>query len=1175
MGGAPKQPAQRLPVETKNSLQSRATGRLIDLLGEGPISGLVNGLQSIYLNDTALQNADGTFNFQGVSVETRNGDAVQDALKGFPYIESEVGVGVKVTQSTPVVRTVTQLSADAARVTVRLPALFRQDTATGDITGTSVQFKIEVKPNGGSYKLAPVNYEWTTIASGTTTSNVAAGIRVTLSKNINGPIGSTQSANFEVNYRAVGAGSWIQLGSSTVTQKISQPFPYNGQPDNTEQVSASFYVSDLTPDDYEIQVVSGTLIKFEEATPSYITISGKQSGAYEESYRVELEGTGPWDIRLTRITADAAVSSLQNEIYFSSFATLIDTKPYYPYCALAGITLDSQKFGSDAPSRAYEVKGLLLQIPDNYNPVTRVYTGVWTGTFTTAYTDNPAWVLYGLLTNPRWGLGRHITAAQVDKFALYSIAQYCDELVDDGFGGTEPRFTFNGVINTQEEAFNVISAVTSSFRGMGYWASGAVTCTQDSPSDPAKLITPANVEGGLLNYSGTGKKARHTVALVSWNDPSENYKLNIAVVEDKDSINQYGWNPIDVVAFGCTSEGQAVRFGRWILDSEKSETETVNFVGSLDMIDLRPGEIISVADPAYMSLRYGGRAVAATTTSVTIDKAVTISSLETYTLTITMPDGSLEERVLNNSAGSASVLTFASALPDTPVNGAMWILSSTALAPRKFRVISVVEKDELRYDITALFHDPTKYARIEQNLELIKPVYTSFRSGVLLPASDISYSEFLYKAGPSVKSAVTVSWLPPDDARVNYYEVSYIGPGDVTYKLIGETKGTSIDLLDTLTGDYTIKVVGVNGLNGQRSPEAIRSFSLSGLLSPPADVTGFNMSVIGGNANLSWLPVADLDLSHYVIKYTTDASPSWAASQLLVDRVSSNQQSVAVPAMVGSYLIKAVDTSGIYSVNEAIISSNVAVIEGLNVVETITEQPTWAGTKTDTGVNSGALRLTGADTVGDWPLISDIGVWGIGAAGLADVGYYDFDCSGLGYIDLGAVYTSRLTSNILATGDNLLNTVGTWPIISGVSSWGGANVSNWGVTLLVSTTNDNPSGSPTWSGYSAFIVGDYTARAFRFKLALYSYEYGVTPVVSEAGVTIDMPDRVASNRNLTSNAAGDTITFSPAFKATPAIGISGNNLATGDYCTVTAQSRTGFTVRFFNSAGTGISRNYD
>ena len=482
----------RAPVEAPNTLRSAATARIIDMLGEGPIVGLINGMKSVFLDDTPLQNADNSYNFNGVSIQTRDGYPTQSHISGFPSVESEVEVATQVKASLPVVRSVENPEVDAIRVKIMVPALTSTSPATGDINGTSVTLAVDVMPSGGA---------------------------------------------------------WIEKRR--------------------------------------------------------ITISGKTTSSYERQARVELEGEAPWNIRVRRITADSTKTTLQNETHWSTYTEITDVKLSYPDSALVGIRIDARQFGNKIPERSYDVKGRIIRVPSNYNPDDRSYSGIWDGTFKLAWTDNPAWVFFDMATNPRYGAG----LSTVDKWSLYQIGQYCDELVPDGYGDTEPRFTVNTVISDQVEAIVALSQMAGAFRGMTYWGTNTAVAVADMPSDPVKLVTPANVIDGQIEYSGTSLRERYSAVAVSWNDPADNYRQQVEIVEDPESVRLFGWRQTDVSAFGCTSRGQAHRLGKWILYGGRYETEKVSYAAGIDHLDVRPGDVIAIADPSTAGARMGGRVV--------------------------------------------------------------------------------------------------------------------------------------------------------------------------------------------------------------------------------------------------------------------------------------------------------------------------------------------------------------------------------------------------------------------------------------------------------------------------------------------------------------------------------------------------------------------------------------
>jgi predicted phage tail protein len=402
----------------------------------------------------------------------------------------------------------------------------------------------------------------------------------------------------------------------------------------------------------------------------YDTISGKSSATYERSYLINLDAAGPWDIRVRRVTPDSTTGNPVNVVYWGSYTEIINAKLSYPNTAVAYLTVDSGQFQS-VPAMSFNLKGLRIQVPSNYDPVARTYTGAWDGTFQIAWSNNPAWCFYDLLTATRYGLGNFIAASQVDKWALYTIGQYCDGLVPDGFGGMEPRFTLNAYIQNYADAFRVLQDLASAFRGMPFWSTGTVTATQDAPSNPAALFTAANVIDGTFTYTGASLKARHTVALVTWYNMADQAQPYVEYVTISDAdVAKYGEIITQVTAFGCTSRGQANRLGKWILYSEKYEGETVAFKTGLEAAPVRPGDIIKVADPVRGGFRLGGRVNAATQYSLTVDSPLIDQNGNPVNavgaaLSVIGTDGSVQQASVQNQVSGLAIQSFSRASTGT------------------------------------------------------------------------------------------------------------------------------------------------------------------------------------------------------------------------------------------------------------------------------------------------------------------------------------------------------------------------------------------------------------------------------------------------------------------------------------------------------------------------------
>lgn len=523
---------QRAPVDHAATLFSRATAQIVDLLCEGEINGLVNGSQSIFFDEVQVQNSDGSFNFEGVTIQEKVGTPSQAAAQGFDEVLSSVSISQEVTDISSPQFTITESDIDAIRVIIQLPSLMTQNTENGDLLPHTVGIKIEVSENdsGGVF---------------------------------------TEVINDE--------------------------------------------------------------------------ISGKTKSTYQRAYRIDLSpytvaaNDYPLIFKVSRTTPEATETTTQDQIFVDSYVEIQEEKYEYPDSAYVALTVDSELFGGKIPKRSYEIEGLKIQVPSNYDAETRVYTGIWDGTLTEAYSNNPAWVMYDMLTNSRYGLGDDLDPSQVDKAALYQIGQYCDEMVDDGKGGEEPRFTLNAVITQRKEAYTVINAIASVFRGMAFWSAGGVSFSNDQPKDAVRVVTNASVKDGDFTYSGVGLKARHSAVLVTWNDPLDFYKQQIEVVEDPDLIERFGWRQIELVAFGTTSRAQAIRMGKWLLQAEATETETVTYEAGWDHADTTPGQIIKISDEHRVGARIAGRIMAkdmhplmSTLPTDAIAKESTFTSVTTY-----------------------------------------------------------------------------------------------------------------------------------------------------------------------------------------------------------------------------------------------------------------------------------------------------------------------------------------------------------------------------------------------------------------------------------------------------------------------------------------------------------------------------------------------------------------
>ncbi|BDU76310.1 TipJ family phage tail tip protein [Mesoterricola sediminis] len=547
---------------------------------------------------------------------------------------------------------------------------------------------------------------------------------------------------------------------------------------------------------------------------------GPTTGAVVRSIRLNLTqfGSGPWSVRVSRVTADNNTTYRENRTYLQSYSAITEQQLRYPGTALLAITVDAKRFSS-MPKVSVRSYGRKVLVPANYTPATRnPDTGVWTpavyattgtgtsggswdGTFKEAWTSNPAWIFMDMATSKVYGAGTYLSQSGVDKWGLYTLAMYCDGMVSDGFGGTEPRFAFNGYIQSQEEAFHMLAHIISCARAQLYYGKGKVMPVQDVDDTPVHLFTPSNVVGGKFSYSGTARKARHTVAQVTWNDPAQLWKAVPEQVQaDSSYISRYGVQVTSYTAVGCTSKGQARRSGRYTLLSELNETEAVTFSTGIEGTYVKPGKIILIQDPARLRFRMGGRIDSATSSTVTLDGQVTLQSGQTYTLWVQLPDGSLVSKTVTTAAGTVSALTISGTFATIPSAKAQWLLSSTAQPASRWRVISVREVQDQTIEITALANYQAKYALADITDSLVAaPVATSnlgAPSGLVLTHTTQTQSDRL-------AYSLSASWTAPTGTP-NGYIAQY--RKDTGAWIDMTVAGCGASAQDLLVGVYDVRV---------------------------------------------------------------------------------------------------------------------------------------------------------------------------------------------------------------------------------------------------------------------------------------------------------------------------------------------------------------------------------
>ncbi|HHV1961243.1 TPA: phage attachment tail tip protein J [Escherichia coli] len=569
-------------------------------------------------------------------------------------------------------------------------------------------------------------------------------------------------------------------------------------------------------------------------TEKDITIKGKTTSQYLASVVVGNLPPRPFNIRMRRMTPDSTTDQLQNKTLWSSYTEIIDVKQCYPNTALVGVQVDSEQFGSQQVSRNYHLRGRILQVPSNYNPQTRQYSGIWDGTFKPAYSNNMAWCLWDMLTHPRYGMGKRLGAADVDKWALYVIGQYCDQSVPDGFGGTEPRITCNAWLTTQRKAWDVLSDFCSAMRCMPVWNGQTLTFVQDRPSDKVWTYNRSNVvmpdDGAPFRYSFSALKDRHNAVEVNWIDPDNGWETATELVEDTQAIARYGRNVTKMDAFGCTSRGQAHRAGLWLIKTELLETQTVDFSVGAEGLRHVPGDVIEICDDDYAGISTGGRvlAVNSQTRTLTLDREITLPS--SGTTLISLVDGQGNPVSVEVQSVTDGVKVKVSRVPDGVAGYSVWGLKLPTLRQRLFRCVSIRENDDGTYAITAVQHVPAKEAIVDNGAHFDGD-QSGTVNGVTPPAVQHLTAEVTADSG---EYQVLARWDTPKVVKgVSFMLRLTVAADDGSERLVStaRTTETTYRFTQLALGRYTLTVRAVNAWGQQGDPASV-SFRIAAPAAP-------------------------------------------------------------------------------------------------------------------------------------------------------------------------------------------------------------------------------------------------------------------------------------------------------------------------------------------------------
>ncbi|MEB6679915.1 TipJ family phage tail tip protein [Acinetobacter lwoffii] len=751
----------RKAVIAPDSAQSKTYIKILYGLSEGEVEGLANGLQSVYLEETPLQNPAGGWNFEDVQADFRHGTNDQAHIEGFPDISSESAINVELKSDTPWVRSLTNTDLDAIRLRFKWGPLREQNAENGDVKGIVIQYAVDLQVDGGT---------WTEVL-------------------------------------------------------------------NTQ-------------------------------------IADKTSANYERSHRIDLpkSDTG-WTIRVRRLTPNSTSEYISDKMYVDALTEVIDLKLSYPNTALLGLQYDAETF-SNVAKVAVDLKGIKLQVPSNYDPVARTYAGMWDGTFKRAYTNNPAWIYYDICTSKRYALGDRLTSAMLDKWSLYRLAQYCDQMVDDGKGGQEPRFTCNVYLQSTEDAYTILSKLAGVFRAISYWDGNSIVCDADIPQDTYFTYTRANVIDGLFEYSGTRARDRHTVAKVAWDNPANHYKTEYVYVRDEAAIAKLGVRIAEIDAWGCTSEGQAQRAGLWALKSEQLETRTVSFKVGLDGYIPQPGRVIEIADELFAGRANGGRisAVSADRKVITLDRDDVVCRAGDR-LVVNGEDGKAQGRIVSSKIGRNITVTTAF---DSVASENVWAVDAQDLKTMKFRVMSITQDDKHQFSITGLQYESAKYDAIDFGAFIDERPISIINPTIQAPVESVSItSETMVQQGLSVETML-ITW---DQAQgATKYQVEW-RKDDGSWIKLPITGNNSAEVSGIYAGNYEARVTAISAFDIASLPTYSMLTALTGKTGLPPALANLSATGILFGYRLNWnFPATGaLDTAYTEIEISSTANGANAA----------------------------------------------------------------------------------------------------------------------------------------------------------------------------------------------------------------------------------------------------------------------------------------------------------
>jgi hypothetical protein len=1046
---------------------------------------------------------------------------------------------------------------------------FKKDTF---LNGTQIlqQAASNSAPNDSDFNFKDVGFEFRT---GTANQTFIAGI-----KNIETevPLGTTVTTSIPVTHTV--SQSNINAVRVTLRFPTMQKFESNG---DISGVEVNLLIKTIENDGTTTTVVNDT-------------IKGRSTNAYFRDYLVKLKSTTsyPVQIRVERVTADSTESNLVNAFAFASATNIIFEQNAYPNTAHVALRFNAEQFPR-VPSRVYKIRGIKIKIPSNATvnlaDGSLSYAGTWNGTFKTdkGWCSDPAWILYDLLTNTRYGCG--IAETSLDKYTFKTVSEYCGQQVDDGSGNntTEPRFSCNVNITQAKEAYTVINELCSVMRAIPFYAAGAIEVSQDAPKTPSYLFNNANVTEEGFVYFGSSLKTRHTVINVSYLDMTTQ-EIDVETVEaDATTQAKYGVVVKNIRAFATTSRGQAARLGKWFLYNEQNSGETCSFSTTIAAgVLVRPGDIIEIADSLKSDNRRGGLLKSVTSTTVVVLDDSTNTAIpgisENPSISVILPDGSMETKTISNI--SSATITVSSAFSTAPNPNAPYILETASLQPTQWRVVSITENDDTTYTVSALEHNSGKYAFVEDGTAL--PTRNISTMTVILDAPvGLSVSEKIVTINNKAVSKLILDWQTQSGA--SKYEVQYrFNNGD--FKKI-ETVSSDAEIFNTDAGEYEIRIFSFNGLGQPSRQPATLTFNAVGKTAPPSDITNLTYEPISDKEiRLRWDAVPDQDVragGRIHIRHTpkTDGTGTFQDATDLVFGLSGASTEKVVPLLEGEYILKAQDDGDRFSTGETSLVIDKPDAQPKLLIQNRREDldsPGFQGAKTNIGYDaaSNTISLAGTglfDSITNFDNESSLDDLG----GVASSGTYLFNET----LDLGAVFSLDLRKHLQSSSVYSTDLFDSIVDLDARQDFDGTGSTDTNAEVFVQSSQDGSN----YSSFQKFANGTFKGRTFKFKTVLTTKDTNQDIRVSQLGYIAEFQRRTEqSTTTIASGAGAKSITFNhPFFTGTsallgansnpPAIGITAFNMASGDFFELTSITETGFTVHFKNSSGSSVDRNFN